>query len=86
MHHNSTPNVQKINNIQSYHYNSFDAIEALKEHMQAHGWPCKDQIIADGHIHRYSADANRNKTDEWYWALKQGLFFCSKVRFMVSVR
>ncbi len=40
--------------------------ESCKQYMADCGLPCNDELIADGKLRRYSADANQRKRDEWY--------------------
>lgn len=39
-----------------------------KEHMGRNGMMCSQSLIIDSKIHRYSADNNKYKVDEWYVA------------------
>lgn len=45
-----------------------DFKEECKVFMAEQGLSCDALIIADGKIHRYSADSKKNKPDEWYVA------------------
>lgn len=48
--------------------NSTDLKEQCRAYMAEQGLFLEGQLIADGVIHRYSADAKKNKLDEWYVA------------------
>jgi len=57
-----------------YSYN--EAINALTDNMAANGLPCDRPInVNTDRIQRYSADAKKNKKDEWYRAWDHGDFF-----------
>lgn len=48
--------------------NSADLKEQCRTYMAEQGLLLENQLITDGIIHRYSADAKKNKPDEWYVA------------------
>ena len=54
-----------------FYYNNpkiTDLKEQCRLYMAEQGLSFDGQLIADGKIHRYSADAKKNKPDEWYLA------------------
>lgn len=49
----------------NYNENNTNLIESCKAYMAEQGLPTEGDIVADGKVHRYSADGKRSK-DEWY--------------------